>query len=79
MNDTTRDDLDAMLDSVHPRAIIRSVWALRGGGWEACISVPEGPDNDGWYDYTGNQSVGTGPTRMEAIISAVEKAKGPTQ
>ena len=77
---TTNDapGLDELLDSVGPRTIIRSVWALRGGGWEACISVPEGPYGDGWYDYTSNQSVGTGPTRIAAIQNAVKSAKEAT-
>lgn len=69
------EGLDELLDSVHPKAVIRSVWALRSGGWEARVSVPEGPDANGWYDYTGNETIGTGPTRILAIRDAVKQVK----
>ena len=72
-------EIDATLDSVHPEMAIRHVWRLRSGKWEACISVPDGPDDDGWYDYIGSEVVGTGPTRIAAIRDAVAKAKGEQQ
>lgn len=72
-------DLDALLDSVHPNAVLNSMYALRAGGWEVRLSIPEGPDEDGWYSYLARQYKGTGETRAAAIKDAIRKAKEAQQ
>lgn len=67
--------LDDALDSVHPKAVVYGTLELRKGGWEASVTAPDGPDENGWYDYTGNQVRGEGTTRREAILDACAKAK----
>lgn len=67
--------LDKALDSVHPRSVLGRMFELRAGGWEVRIAIPDGPDENGWYDYTGNEVIGTGPTRKAAIEDAIAQAK----
>lgn len=58
-------DIDALLDSVHPKAWIERVtqgWRERGE-WAATIAAPTGV----W--------VGTGPTRTGAVLDAVAEAR----
>ena len=72
-------DIDALLDSVHPDFTIRYLERGSEGVWMAeavrDIDPPRGSHGQSlsvlFQSYTG-----TGPTRMDALRDAVQKAKG---
>ena len=66
------NDLDALLDSVHPDAVTRSMY-VDGDHCEADIGVPKYRDAGGPHTYRVFR--GTGPKRMDALRDAVAKAK----
>ena len=66
------DDLDALLDSVHPRATCTVRWVWNGPERVGCIARIGTPISG----HVGERvHEATGPTRMAAIRAAVAKAK----